>query len=160
MLHDICRRSSALQLQFYSVCNNRVELFAIRKPTAFIVCQDLWCPNTLASLAMPPTQSQQMPVQQVFMHDCMCDVLCAGKSAGMILRQINAEALAEAKTLHLEQTCDMMKQCSLNSHSHTFCPAPLQGPLPATDQHYTRYDKKKKCILSSFCQPTRPSAVL
>ena len=74
------------------------------------------------------------------MHYCMCHVLCtcAGKSAGMILRQINAEALAEAKTLHLEQTCDMMKHCSLSRHNHTAHPELVPGPLPAIDQYYTR----------------------
>lgn len=81
-------------------------------------------------------RSQQMLTQQASMHDCMCDVTCAGKSAGMILRQINAEALAEAETLHVEQTCDMMKMCSLSSHSGH--PAPLLGSLPATDQQYAR----------------------
>ena len=50
----------------------------------------------------------------------------------MILRQINAAALAEAKTLHLEQTCDLMKACSLSRDSQAAVPAAAVG---------LRYDK-------------------
>ena len=75
----------------------------------------------------------------------------------MILRQINAEALAEAESLHLEQTCDMMEKCSLSRHSHTAHPAAALGPLPATDQYHARWDKKM-CRITS--QPTRLITVL
>lgn len=41
-------------------------------------------------------------------------VVHAGKSAGMILRQINAEALADAQALHMEQTCSLFQAYSLS----------------------------------------------
>lgn len=64
--------------------------------------------------------------------------LCAGKSAGMILRQINAEALADAKALHLEQTCDMLQACSLSREGPSAHPTPVPGTLPAAGQHQAR----------------------
>lgn len=45
-------------------------------------------------------------------------LVSAGKSAGMIMRQINADALAEAKTLHLEQTCDLLQACHLTTEAN------------------------------------------
>ena len=56
----------------------------------------------------------------------------------MILRQINAEALADAKALHLEQTCDMLQACSLSMEGPTAHPAPVTGTLPAVGQHHAR----------------------
>lgn len=59
--------------------------------------------------------------------------VAAGKSAGMILRQINPEALAEAHALHYDDTCHMLQRCSLtaeqmpeatDAHSH-FAPAQI-----------------------------------
>lgn len=61
----------------------------------------------------------------------------AGKSAGMILRQINAEALTDARALHLEQTCDMLQACSLSREGPSAHPTPLPG-MPAAGQHHAR----------------------
>ena len=48
-----------------------------------------------------------------------CVWVHAGKSAAMILRQINAEALADAKAFHLEQTCAWLQACHLSSQAPT-----------------------------------------
>lgn len=56
-----------------------------------------------------------------------------GKSAGMIMRQINADALAEAKALHLEQTCDLLQACHLSSDANVVDHKPAHSsgaPVP------------------------------
>ena len=57
-----------------------------------------------------------------------CYQLCfpTGKSAGMILRQINPGALAEAHAVHLDETCTMLQQCSLTDNSPSQAAGPLQ----------------------------------
>lgn len=62
----------------------------------------------------------------------------AGKSAGMILRQINAEALADAEALHLEQTCDMLQACSLSREGPNAHLTAVMGTQPAAGQHQAR----------------------
>ena len=63
----------------------------------------------------------------------------AGKSAGMILRQINAGALADARTLHLEQTCDMLRACCLSRDSQVAgVPAPPGAPASPAHQAHAR----------------------
>jgi len=60
-------------------------------------------------------------------------MVCTGKSAGMIMRQINADALAEAKALHLEQTCDLLQACHLSSDAIVMDQKPAQSsgsPVP------------------------------
>ena len=63
---------------------------------------------------------------------------CTGKSAGLLLRQINADALAEAKALHLEQTCDMLTACSLSRETPLTEAIPSHAPMPATAANSTR----------------------
>lgn len=46
----------------------------------------------------------------------------------MILRQINAEALAEAKTLHVEQTCGLLQACHLAAEAIPVSPNEAHCP--------------------------------
>ena len=62
-------------------------------------------------------------------------VLHAGKSAGMILRQINAEALADAQTLHMEQTCDLLQACSLSTAAQPATPTRGAAVDPSGSPH-------------------------
>ncbi len=63
-------------------------------------------------------------------------MLYTGKSAGMIMRQINADALAEAKTLHLEQTCDLLQACHLRSDANVVEQKPVHSSgSPAPFSH-------------------------
>lgn len=48
----------------------------------------------------------------------------------MIMRQINAAALAEAKTLHLEQTCDLLQACHLAENAQPVNPNPSHPTQP------------------------------
>ena len=70
--------------------------------------------------------------EQCFIETDM--VLYTGKSAGMIMRQINADALAEAKALHLEQTCDLLQACHLSSDANSMDQKPPHcsgSPVPS-----------------------------
>ena len=62
-------------------------------------------------------------------------LVSAGKSAGMIMRQINADALAEAKTLHLEQTCDLLQACHLTTEADSLHQDPAYHSGCADRQH-------------------------
>ncbi|KAL0039028.1 hypothetical protein WJX77_005595 [Trebouxia sp. C0004] len=65
---------------------------------------------------------------------CVRPVDMSGKSAGMIMRQINADALAEAKALHLEQTCDLLQACHLSSDANVMDQKPAHSsgsPVPS-----------------------------
>ena len=52
----------------------------------------------------------------------------------MIMRQINADALAEAKTLHLEQTCDLLQACHLTAEANPLHQNPAYNPISAGHQ--------------------------
>ena len=64
-----------------------------------------------------------------------CVLVSAGKSAGMIMRQINADALAEAKTLHLEQTCDLLQACHLTTEADSLHQNPVHHSGSVGHQH-------------------------
>ena len=68
----------------------------------------------------------------------------SGKSAGIILRQIHPEALAQAKAVHLEETCSMLRQCSLQKQT----PAPSATFLQPDDAQ-TSLERRKQ---SDSCQ--------
>ena len=49
----------------------------------------------------------------------------------MILRQINAEALADAQALHMEQTCSLFQACSLSAAAQPATPTGAAGAGPS-----------------------------
>jgi len=47
------------------------------------------------------------------------------------MRQINADALAEAKALYLEQTCDLLQACHLSSDAVMDQKLAHSSPVPS-----------------------------